>query len=316
MQKFRRLLIFMLHPNHKIQTRLQLIKRLLNTPNCETILKCILSHSDGNGTQNSSLLTFNLKFSYYLNALTLVNNNDKEILIHLINTLLSVGFNYKAELNQNIYFDLSDTPEGSYLYVQNATATSANNSSKISNQLEKEFDEQIIKIYTKTSMMFKKYLNSQFDKLTEDLNEFSTSLTNQVVSMHSAVRKLYLQRLKNKRIQSFDVKQKWMSHIENMTHEKCIFFDPKSACNFYVLDQTEGPNRERRRLKKSHLFIPERFFKKEHRHKLLNEKQQTSLTYLLSNYEDYLSNNGTSNGNRMGDYFLYHLKNSQVIKYN
>ena len=305
----------MLHPNHKLHTRLQLIKRLLNTPNCETILKCILSLSDGNSSvQNSTLLTFNLKLSYYLNALTLVNNNDKEILIHLINTLINVGFNYKAELNQNIYFDLSDTAENTYLYVQNTNSGTTNNSSKLAHQLEKEFDEQIITIYNKTSMMFKKFLHAQFDKLTEDLNEFSTSLTNQVVSMHSAVRKLYLQRLKNKRIQCFDVKQKWISLIENMSHEKSIFFDSNSACNFYVLDQTEGPNRERRRLKKSHLFIPERFFKKEHRHRLLNEKHQTSLTYLLSNYEDYLSNNGISNGNRMGDYFLYHLKNSQVIK--
>lgn len=35
----------MMHPNHKIHTRLQLVKRLLNTSNCELIMKCILSES-------------------------------------------------------------------------------------------------------------------------------------------------------------------------------------------------------------------------------------------------------------------------------
>ena len=81
----------------------------------------------------------------------------------------------------------------------------------------------------------------------------------------------------------FDVKQKWLHLIENMTHEKCIWFDENSApVNFYILDQTEGPNRERRRLKKSHLYIPERFFKPEvvAEKKLLNEKCELPLRYV------------------------------------
>ena len=134
----------MLHPNHKLQTRLQLIKRLLNTPNCETILKCILTLSDVNTNQQATFLTFNLKLSYYLNALTLVNDNDKEILKHLNATLVSVGFNYKTELSQSVYLDLNDTAESTYLYVQNTPTSGANHSSKLVTQLEKEIDEHII----------------------------------------------------------------------------------------------------------------------------------------------------------------------------
>ena len=73
--------------------------------------------------------------------------------------------------------------------------------------------------------------------------------------MHSSFRKSYLQRIKNKRIQIFDIKQKWIHLIEKMTHEKCIWHEMSSGHDsassiFFILDQTEGPNRERRRIKK------------------------------------------------------------------
>ena len=72
--------------------------------------------------------------------------------------------------------------------------------------------------------------------------------------MHSSFRKSYLQRIKNKRIQIFDIKQKWIHLIEKMTHEKCIWYEMsgREAVGpfFFILDQTEGPNRERRRIKK------------------------------------------------------------------
>lgn len=330
----------MLHPNHKLQTRLQLIKRLLNTSNCEIILKCILSLSDSQQTP----ISFNLKLAFYLNTLinsnsishTQVGNNDKEILNHLNSMLINAGFNYKNELSSSAFsallnrassFDLSDTTESSYLFVQSSSgkAYSSNphaakkNTLDLTTQFEKDHDEEVIKIYKKSHLIFKKFLE-QFDRLTEDLNVFSTSMTNQVVAMHSQVRKLYLQRLKNKRIQAYDVKQKWTKLIENMTHERCFCYDSNTSLDFYILDQTEGPNRERRRLKKSHLFIPERFFKEEQRVKLLNEKQPTPLRYLLYNYEDYLaasSGDGFEPASKpssfMGDYLLYHLKNSEVI---
>lgn len=132
--------------------------------------------------------------------------------------------------------------------------------------------------------------------------------------MHSNVRKSYLQRLKNKRIHRFDIKQKWLRLIDNMTHEKCLWHEPASAAStFYILDQTEGLNRERRRLKKSHLYIPERFFKDEYQQALRNEQHAGPLRYLLANY-DVATDGSVTNSTSMstGDYMLYYLKNSEV----
>ncbi len=53
--QFRRLFLFMMHPNHKLlHTRLQLIKRLLNTSNCEIILRFVLSTTDELLSQSSN----------------------------------------------------------------------------------------------------------------------------------------------------------------------------------------------------------------------------------------------------------------------
>ncbi len=133
--------------------------------------------------------------------------------------------------------------------------------------------------------------------------------------MHSNFRKTYLQRLKNKRNNAFDVKQKWLRLIDNLTHEKCLLGCPAPTSS--ILDQTEGLNRERRRLKKAHLFMDSRFFKKEiANERLKSENRKTPLKYLLANYELSLTDGTyTSVGMSTGDYMLYYLKNSEVLKY-
>lgn len=125
--QFRRMLIFLMHPNHKFHTRLQLIKRLLNTSNCELILKCILAEQPDTASNQESQISgsgavsFNAKLAFYLNALmnngngaggvlhnksvrpSQISNNDKEILIHLDEIVTQAGLDYKSELSKTIH---------------------------------------------------------------------------------------------------------------------------------------------------------------------------------------------------------------------
>ena len=62
--QFRRLLLFMMHPNHKlVHTKLQLIKRMLSASNAEIIMRFIFSTNDEinqmNSSSNSNLMSFN-----------------------------------------------------------------------------------------------------------------------------------------------------------------------------------------------------------------------------------------------------------------
>ena len=334
----------MMHPNHKLQTRLQIIKRLLNTPNCELILKNIISEIQLNP------INFNTKLAFYLHALINTNNkpggeilgnqitkNDREILAHLNEILHSSGLNFKKEMQKITIQYLKSNPSSSgFEYSEKLLNNGSSDpfmivepmpslhhhpkpSVDFLNQCDKEFDEEIFNIYSRNNKVFKRFL-MQFEKFTQELNQYSMNSSNQVVSLHSNVKKTYFQRLKDKHIQLYDTKKKWMRLIDNMTHERCIWHDPAAATHFTILDQTEGQNRERRRLKKSHLFIPERFFKPELRGKVACEKHPSQLRYLLGNYEDYSASENINfeDGNNSistGDYYMmYHLKKSEVLK--
>ena len=331
----------MMHPNHKFQTRLQIIKRLLNTPNCEPILKNMISETQLSPTN------FNTKLAFYLHSLIntntnnpnrlgsevnqLITKNDREILAQLNEILHSSGLNLKKEMLKITVQYLKNNPSSEQIVEHHLAGSEVGNDSETPpslfhhpkasvdflNQCDKEFDEEILNIYSRNNKIFKRFLQ-QFEKFTQELSQFSFELNDQVVSMHSNVKKTYFQRLKDKNIELYEAKKKWMRLIENMTHERCVWFDKMSAPNFFVLDQTEGPNRERRRLKKSHLFIAERFFKSEQREKVIGEKQPSPLRFLLSNYEDYFGSENLESGSNVitiGDlYMMSYLKKSEILK--
>jgi hypothetical protein len=253
---------------------------------------------------------------------TELSNNDKEVLLEFNQILIHAGLNYKTEYYAviNAYtrtssmitgFEPSNSPdlasfaaESTYLIV-NTDSNWLRALVDLTTQFDKELDDEILKIFHKSKQIFNIFLE-QYDKIVQELSQFSYNLTNKVVLMHSNVRKQLFQRLKSKMIKQYDVKQSWMHLIENMTHERCMWFDEASWPSFYILDQTESPSRERRRLKKSHLYIPERFYKEEVRWKLAHERQVHPLKYLLNNYEEYLNNgnagvNSNSNGGTDSD---------------
>ena len=101
------------------------------------------------------------------------------------------------------------------------------------NRCDKELDEEILTVYRRANQAFTRLLRL-YDKLAEQLSERAVNLTNQVCATHAGVRKGYLQRLKNKRIRRFDVKQKWLRLVENMTHEKCLWHE---VCVCFIIIQ-------------------------------------------------------------------------------
>ena len=67
-----------------------------------------------------------------------------------------------------------------------------------------------------------------------------------------------------------------------MCHPLGVCHDPRSWPKSWGLDPTEGPNRERRRLRTMHLGIAERFVKPDQREKLTAELARTHLSSILN----------------------------------
>lgn len=311
--KLRRFLRFMLHPNHKLQTRLQLIKRLLNTPNSETIYKHLFTN-DNNNPQSNQL---NTKLMFYLNLLIeqkqdtneIMSNNDKEILNHL-NEMFNLTF-----LTTNNSFKINKHLQQQQQQQQN----SANYT-----QFDKEINNEIINIYSKSKDIFNQYIkqcdlamrsntDSTKQTLNDYINELNLDLFNTCIT---DVLKNYFQSIKIRHDKSYDLKQKWMQIINNMTHEHCLWYSCINSPKFYTLDQTEGPNRERRRLKKSHLYIEEKFFKKEVYAHVNCEKISGKFEYLLCHEDDFNINDDSLKAKSYGidDPVAYYLRNSIILQ--
>jgi hypothetical protein len=188
--------VFMMHPNHKVHTRLQLIKRLLNTSNCELIMKCLLSESKpdsppgqlpaSNASPNASsahlhsfaaTVPFNAKLAFYLNALNLndkeaTSNSDKEILIHLDELASQAGLDYKSELARTLAafarpssssvsgssgmtgsFYFHDVESQWQLLLPESSMATAATHIDLTNQCDKEFDEEILKVYHRNNQV-------------------------------------------------------------------------------------------------------------------------------------------------------------------
>jgi hypothetical protein len=277
-----------MHRNQKIHARLQLIKRLLNLPNCEQLIKQIFQ----NDNQQQGSLTSTQKLKTYLNLLIeqeqnndlkgQLSANDREILDHLNELLINT----------------------------NNICTQGTND--ILEKFDKAFDDELLKIFSKANKLVKTFLK-QFDALSLSLTNDVRILNDNSFSTYAKVRKFYLQTIRTKRIKMYGTKQKWLQMAENLTHEHCLWYNGACAPQFYMLDQTEGPNRERRRLIKSNLNIPHKFFKKEVLYKLDNEKNRGSFDYLMCD-EDGLLKNNSDNSYSIGDAISYNLRNSEHIQ--
>ncbi len=309
-EKFRRFLAFFMHPNHKLQTRLQLIKRLLNLPNCEQIIKYIFQNDNQQTTQIQIqklkiYLNFIIEQNQYSYDDLSLTSSDKEILDHL-NELL---------INTNNVFDTTQLNIKSYLSFKKVLKqTNTQNTDDLLIKFDKDYDDELLKIYSKANSLLKTFLK-QFEALNRTLVDYIRLLNENSFLVYAKVRKYYLQSIRTKRIKSYDIKQKWLLLIEHMTHENCLWFNEAFAPQFYVLDQTEGPNRERRRLIKSNLCIEKKFFKKEFYSKLDNESNPKKFDYLLCD-EDNLSSTSSCNQNNysFGDSVSYYLRNSENIQ--
>lgn len=116
-----------------------------------------------------------------------------------------------------------------------------------------------------------------YEKVTTDANE----VTKLVMEEQNRARTQYLASLKEISKEQYSTRKSWNAIIETFSHERAIWFDADSFPQSWQLDPTEGPSRIRRRLKRAHLTIPERFFLDEAKHKSRMPPPRPPLQYLF-----------------------------------
>ncbi|XP_053374768.1 lysosomal-trafficking regulator-like isoform X2 [Mercenaria mercenaria] len=121
----------------------------------------------------------------------------------------------------------------------------------------------------------------QFDSQSARLSDSAMEVTQTVTHSQTLERNKFVEYLRQKKTDSIEVKKQWQEIVQNLTHERALWYDEKSYPQSWQLNPTEGPCRVRKRLQRGHLGILPKFLKKEFQHKLCTETVDPPLIYLF-----------------------------------
>ncbi|XP_069997726.1 lysosomal-trafficking regulator isoform X2 [Penaeus vannamei] len=110
-------------------------------------------------------------------------------------------------------------------------------------------------------------------------------LTRTVVDRQNVERKVVLGGIKHSQCRHVHLTHRWRSLIDLLTHERATWHFPEAYPRSWQLDQTEGPMRVRKRLKRGRLNIQPRYLMPEYRQKLDIENKLAPLEAVLQGSE-------------------------------
>ncbi|XP_030854753.1 lysosomal-trafficking regulator isoform X2 [Strongylocentrotus purpuratus] len=103
-------------------------------------------------------------------------------------------------------------------------------------------------------------LNQRLSDIAREITHSAMEVTQVVGKYQNKQRFQFLEHIKQAMSSALDVRTAWQHLIEQLTHERAVWFDPETYPSRWQLDPTEGPGRVRRRLQRCHLLIPKKFF--------------------------------------------------------
>lgn len=228
-----RLLAHILSPTHTIQERKQILE-IVHEPAHQDILRDCLSPSPQHGA----------KLVLYLSEL-----------IH----------NHQDELNE----EEMDTAE----LLMNAlklcghkcippSAPSKPELIKIIKEEQKKYDseESVSKgAWQKTVSNNQQSLFQRLDLKSKDISKIAADITQAVSLSQGLERKKVIQHIRGMYKVDLSASRHWQELIQQLTHDRAVWYDPIYYPTSWQLDPTEGPNRERRRLQRCYLTIPNKY---------------------------------------------------------
>ncbi|XP_071033257.1 lysosomal-trafficking regulator, partial [Parasteatoda tepidariorum] len=104
-------------------------------------------------------------------------------------------------------------------------------------------------------------LFQKFESLAQDVSSIAFNMTQKVFEIQNNERKHFIEELKRKYYEEASERRIWLRLIEQMTHEKAVWYQNDLYPNSWELDPTEGPSRVRRRFKRCFLNLDSRFLR-------------------------------------------------------
>ncbi|KAF6725608.1 Lysosomal-trafficking regulator [Oryzias melastigma] len=111
----------------------------------------------------------------------------------------------------------------------------------------------------------KKMANSQrnliqrLDGKLKDISKIAADITQNVSLQQGQERKKVIQHIRGLYKTDLSASRHWQELVQQLTHDRAVWYNQNSYPTSWQLDPTEGPNRERRRLQRCYLTIPNKY---------------------------------------------------------
>ncbi|KAM9241356.1 lysosomal-trafficking regulator [Leptosomus discolor] len=147
-------------------------------------------------------------------------------------------------------------------------------------QKKYEIEEGVNKAaWEKTMANNRQNLFQRLDTKSKDISKIAGDITQAVSLSQGMERKKVIQHIRGMYKAELSASRHWQELVQQLTHDRALWYDPVYYPTSWQLDPTEGPNRERRRLQRCYLTIPNKY--------LLPDRQKqegvikTPLSYLF-----------------------------------
>ncbi|KAM9317348.1 lysosomal-trafficking regulator [Gastrophryne carolinensis] len=133
--------------------------------------------------------------------------------------------------------------------------------------------------WKKTILSNQQKLFQRLDSKLKDISKIAGEITQSVSLCQGMERKNVIQHIRNMYKVDLSASRHWHELVQQLTHDRAVWYDPESYPMSYQLDPTEGPNRERRRLQRCYLTIPNKYILKDRQRK--EESVKPPLSYIF-----------------------------------
>ncbi|XP_058507212.1 lysosomal-trafficking regulator isoform X4 [Solea solea] len=108
-------------------------------------------------------------------------------------------------------------------------------------------------------------LVQRLDGKSKDISKIAADITQNVSLRQGMERKKVIQHIRGLYKTDLSASRHWQELVQQLTHDRAVWYDQTSYPTSWQLDPTEGPNRERRRLQRCYLTIPNKYLLKDRR---------------------------------------------------
>lgn len=127
-------------------------------------------------------------------------------------------------------------------------------------QKKYEIEEGVNKTaWEKTMANNRQNLFQRLDTKSKDISKIAGDITQAVSLSQGMERKKVIQHIRGMYKAELSASRHWQELVQQLTHDRALWYDPVYYPTSWQLDPTEGPNRERRRLQRCYLTIPNKY---------------------------------------------------------